>query len=329
MKTFALRLHQFGSADSALKYEEVELPELLPNEARMEMKAAPINPADLNTIEGMYPLQSEPPVIIGHEGIGVIVEVGSQVKNVSVGDHAIVYGGPGAWCRVRQVDSARVVPVPKEIPFEQAAMLTVNPPTAWLMLQQFVLLKAGDWIVQNAANSVVGRWVIHICARYEINTMNVVRREELFEPLKQDGATEVITDQDRFNKTIKEKIANDEMKLALNAVGGQNASELAKSLSPGGIHVTYGAMGKEPLQMSNALLIFQDIQFRGFWLTRWYKQADYSDVKQMFDEITEILLRRKIEIPIAKTYGLEEYQKAVEHAGQGARGGKVMFRMGL
>jgi len=327
MKTLTLRLHQFGAVDQAMRLEEIDLPPLQPHEIRLEMKAAPINPADLNTIEGKYPIQGDPPLTIGHEGVGVIIEAGDQVNYAAVGDHAIVYAKPGAWCTIRQVDASTVVPIPKEIPFGQAAMLTVNPPTAWLMLHQFVSLKSGDWVVQNAANSVVGRWAIHICAHLGIKSMNVVRREELFDSLLQDGASEVITDHERFSKTILDKIGSDKIQLALNAVGGRNAAELAKTLAHEGIHVTYGAMGKEPLQISNALLIFKGIQFRGFWLTNWYKHAEYSDVKRMFDQLSEIFMRRKIEIPIAQTYGLDDFQNAINHAGQGARGGKIMFAM--
>jgi len=325
MKTLSLRLHQFGSVKDALRLEEVDLPDLQPHQVRVEMKAAPINPADLNLIEGKYPIEFDLPGSIGHEGVGVITAMGNAVTGMHEGQHVIMVSQPGNWCANRNVDSAKVVPVPQEMPFGQAAMLTVNPPTAWQMLHQFVNLQAGDWVAQNAANSAVGRWVVHICAHLGVKTMNVVRREELIQPLLDEGATEVILDEEKFSKIIKEKTKDEPVKLGLNAVGGKNATELAKSLSKGGAMVTYGAMGKEPLEIPNGLLIFKDIKFFGFWLTEFYKQASREELISSFNTLCQIQQERGFEVPIAKVYHLKDYEAALEHASQGARGGKVLF----
>lgn len=327
MKTHALVLHQTGKPNEAIRYEEWSLPELQPNQVLIEMKAAPINPADINIAEGTYPLNQELPIVIGNEGAGIVREVGSAVQKFNVGQTVFPIARLGCWSEHRVLNEEEVYPVPAEIPIEQAAMLLVNPPTAWLMLQTIVQLNPEDWVVQNVANSVVGRYVIHFANHLGYKTVNVVRREELVEPLKSEGADIVITDHVRFSQTIKQETGSGNIPLGLNAVGGQSASEIAKTISDHGTLVTYGAMGRQPLEISNSLLIFKDIRFVGFWLRHWIYQARPEEIRYMFDQILPVIIERNIHIPIAQTYPLNDWQTALEHANEGARGGKVMFRM--
>ena len=206
-------------------------------------------------------------------------------------------------------------------------MLSVNPPTAWRMLEAFVNLKPGDWVIQNAANSGVGRAVIQIARLRGLKTINIVRRKDLIPELEAEGADVVVTDEIPLSKQIRDLTGNADAPLGLNAVGGESAREIAKSLSDHGTLVTYGAMGLQPLQMSNSLLIFKDLCFRGFWINAWYRRADAKEIHGMFDQLIPLVASGKLTVPVEKTYPLTDIKDALIHACQSSRKGKILFVM--
>lgn len=321
----ALELRRHGTVKDSLFLMDKEEQELLPGQMRLQMLMAPVNPADLNVIEGKYPIPLTLPCTIGNEGIGKVIETAKNVAGIKPGQRVITIAKLGSWCEQRIVHQEEVILVPESIPIETAAMISVNPPTAWRMLHDFVELKPGDWMIQNAANSVVGRAVIHFAKRMGLHTVNIVRREELMQPLKDAGADVVLLDEERFSKTVRDVTNGAEIKLGFNAVGGICAMEIAKSLAPKGCLVTYGAMGLQPLEIPNGLLIFKNISFQGFWLSQWHKQAQSYSVKTMFGNIFAILEKSPLSIPVEKIYPLIEFQQALNHAATGSRNGKILF----
>ncbi len=317
--------HEYGIPEEVASVETWDIPAIAPNQVLVEMKASPINPADINRLEGKYPIRSPLPAIAGNEGAGVIAQIGSAVSNLRVGQPVISLDRVGNWCEAYVTDAKNLIPLPDGTPLEQAAMLSVNPPTAWRMLEGFVDLKPGDWVIQNAANSGVGRAVIQIARLRGLKTVNIVRRKELIPELEAEGADIVVTDEMPLSKQIRDLTGNADAPLGLNAVGGESASEIAKSLSDHGTLVTYGAMGLQPLQMSNSLLIFKDLRFRGFWINAWYKRADTGEIQEMFDQLIPLVTSGKLEVPVEKTYPLTDAKEALVHACQNGRTGKILF----
>jgi trans-2-enoyl-CoA reductase len=259
------------------------------------------------------------------EGAGVIVGVGPEVPGFSVGDRVIVPHGYGAWRQYATVPASGVFVVPPNIPAYQAAMLKVNPPTAWRMLHDFVKLEPGDWVLQNAANSAVGRAVIVMAEAMGIRTINVVRRPELIAELRGLGADHVLVESGDLGQQIGEVVGFDRAPLALNAVGGESALRLANALSRRGVLVTYGAMGRQPMRIPNGLLIFKNLVWTGFWITAWYKHASEEEVSEMFGAIFPLLASGALKVPVAATYPLEDFSEAIRHASAERRGGKVLF----
>ena len=319
--------HEYGSPEDVAQVEVWDTPTIAPNQVLVDMKASPINPADINRFEGKYPIRSPLPAIAGNEGVGIIAETGSAVSNFRLGQPVISLDRVGNWCEAYAADAKSLIPLPDDISLEQAAMLSVNPPTAWRMLEAFVSLKPGDWVIQNAANSGVGRAVIQIARLRGLKTINVVRRADLIPELEAEGADVVVTDEIPLSKQIRDLTDNGDARLGLNAVGGESAREIAKSLSDHGVLVTYGAMGLQPLQMSNSLLIFKDLQFRGFWINAWYKRADIGEIHEMFDQLIPLVTSGKLTIPVEKTYPLTDAKDALVHACQSGRQGKILFVM--
>jgi trans-2-enoyl-CoA reductase len=220
------------------------------------------------------------------------------------------------------------VVVPSEVDPVQAAMLKINPLTAWRLLHGYVELKTGDWVIQNAANSAAGRAVIQIAHALGYKTVNVVRRKELIDELRADGGDLVLIDSENLRDEVKNATGSAPIHLGLNAVGGESALRLMNCLAPSGTLVTFGAMSLQPLKIPNGLLIFKDLRFRGIWINKWYDNATPAERMAAFNPIFEMAGRDLLQTKVEKSYPLNEIKAAVEHAAHAQRRGKIIFEFG-
>lgn len=289
------------------------------------MRAAPINPADLNAIEGKYPGRREVPAIPGFEGAGVVVDLGPEAKGLTKGDLVIPPHNAGTWRDALTVKASELVVVPEGIEPVQAAMLKINPITAWRLLHGYVDLAPGDWVIQNAANSAAGQAVIQIARELDYKTVNVVRRAELVDELRALGGDVVLVDGEKLRDEVKSATGGAPIRLGLNAVGGDSALRLANSLAPDATMVTFGAMSLQPLKIPNGLLIFKNLSFRGIWINKWYDNATLEQRMEAFGPLFEMARRGLLQTKVEKTYPLGEFKEAVAHAAQGKRSGKIVF----
>ena len=317
-----------GNPGDVLRVESRPWPTAGSGEAVVKIRAAPINPADLNQIEGKYPVRAELPATPGFEGAGVVAEVGANVTNVGVGDLVILPHNIGTWRDAIAVKAEDLVVVPAGIEPVNAAMLKINPMTAWRLLHDYVDLKKGDWLIQNAANSAAGRAVIQIARELGYKTVNVVRRAELIDELRAEGGDVVLVDDENLREQVKTAVSGAPIRLGLNAVGGGNALRLANCLAPGSTLVTFGAMGLQPLKIPNGLLIFKDLRFRGIWINKWYDSTTREQRMEAFGQLFEMAKRGLLKTKIEKAYPLSEAIAAVAHAAQGKRSGKIIFEFG-
>lgn len=315
----------------AVHRESVRSP--APGEVRLEMLAAPINPADLNVVQGVYGRRPSPDSAggtpagnpAGMEGVGIVVE--SHDPTVAVGDHVIVLGGIGTWARSLTLAAAEVCRVPADLPMEQAAMLKVNPLTALRLLNDFVPLPPGGWIVQNAANSGVGRCVIQLAARAGWRTANLVRRAAERAPeLASLGADLVLEDGDPRNaEALVDLTGGVRPTLALNAVGGESGSALLRLLAPGGCLVTYGGMSRRSLKVSTSQLVFDDLRLRGFWQSRWLESTPREEVRADLDRLAHEAVAGRLVQAVDSVYPLEAFSAAIGRAQEEFRRGRVLF----
>src|SRR5207245_10437832 len=200
------------------------------------------NPADLNQIEGKYPVRAELPATPGFEGAGVVVELGANVTSVAANALVILPHNVGTWRDAVAVKAEDLVVVPEGIGDVHEAMLNINPMTAWRLLHDYVDLQKGDWLIQNAANSVAGCAVIQIARELGYKTVNVVRRDELIDELRAEGGDTVIVDGENLRHEVKDATSNAPIHLGLNAVGGESALRIANCLAPGSTLITFGPM---------------------------------------------------------------------------------------
>lgn len=309
-----------------VRVEEVELPEPGAGEVLVAMEAAPINPADLNFISGTYGVKATLPATPGLEGCGRVVAAGEGVE-LRVGDRVRLPEGVGSWRTHAVVEAGKCLVFPGDLPVEQAAMLYVNPLTAWRMLHDFVEPEKGAWVVQNGANSGVGRCVIQAAKALGLRTFNLVRRAELIPELVELGADRVEVDGPDLARRWDEAWGGAAPRLGLNAVGGDSALRVMGLLGRGGTLVTYGAMSKQALKVPNGLLIFSDLRLRGFWLTAWAKAEGKAALETALREVGQLAREGRFRVPVAAEYGLEQIKEALAHAEQEKRGGKILLRL--
>lgn len=317
----ALRFHEFGKPLEVLRLEELELPDLREGEVRLKMLAAPVNPADLNLIEGTYGIKPPLPTVPGIEGCGEVVA--SASAEFSRGDRAIILRRAGSWASHVQIEAAHLFKLPAGIDPQQAAMLKVNPATAWRLLTGFIQPEPGSWVVQNAANSAVGRCVIALAKSLGLRTVNLVRRAELQEELLALGADEVLIDDDAAVEAWKKR--EPRPVLALNCVGGESALRLMNILGYGGTHVTYGAMARRPLTIPNGLLIFKQLHFHGLWITKWIENGPREEVMEVYTRLAEKLRDGEIMMPVDRAIPLKDFAYAIEAVNGEGRNGKVLL----
>ena len=326
MKTInAVVYETHGNPADVLDVESQPWPTPSAGEVIVKMRAAPINPADLNQIEGKYPVRAQLPATPGFEGAGIVAEMAPNVTNVAAGALVILPHNVGTWRDAIAVKADELVVVPAGIEPVQAAMLKINPMTAWRLLHDYVDLARGDWLIQNAANSAAGRAVIQIARELGYKTVNVVRRSELIGELRAEGGDVVLVDSENLRREVEDAIGGPPIRLGLNAVGGESALRLANCLAPGSTLVTYGAMSLQPLKIPNGLLIFKDLRFRGIWINKWYDNATPAQRMEAFQRLFEMANRGLLQTKVEKTYPLSEAKTAVAHAARGQRSGKIIF----
>lgn len=308
----------------------VERPTPVPGagEVLLEMLAAPINPSDVLTITGQYGALPPLPAIGGNEGVGRVAALGDGVTTVSVGDWALLPVGGGTWVSHVVVPAATLMRVPAGGDPLQMAMLTVNPPTASLLLSEFVALDTGDWVIQNAANSGVGEYVVQLAKARGLRTVNVVRRAEAVAALEALGGDVVLVDGPDLAQRVAEATGKAAIRLALDAVGGSATDRLAQCVVVGGTVVNYGGMSGEPCKVTPTSLVFREVTVRGFWLALWFRRATPAQQQAVYGDLARRIARGELHTRVHATFPLSRIQDAVALAASGGRNGKVLLTPG-
>jgi NADPH:quinone reductase-like Zn-dependent oxidoreductase len=318
----AVQLTAYGNPIEGLKC--VDIPEPAApgsNQVLIEVEFSPLNQSDLLLARGIYGSRPALPTVIGNEGVGRVLKVGAEVKNVKVGDRVVPPLSSFTWQERMIISANGLFALPPNTDPQQLSMLAINPPTAALLLSEYVNLKPLEWVVQNAANSAVGRWVIAFAKARGLKTVNIVRRLELVAELKAIGADVVVVDSPNVSKEIKAAIGQAELRLALDGVSGPATGVIASTLSPHGTLVSYAAMSAGPMSISPLDVIFKPLTVRGFWLGHPESTAKSAPA---IAQAAEMIASGRVQIPVAATYPLSAIKEAVAHA---QRGGKILLEV--
>lgn len=324
MKRVIFRQH--GDPVDVIEVIEEPDPQPGPNEVRVRNRVMTINPADLLSIEGSY--GAEPLALPATPGVGawgVVDAIGDAVTRLAVGD-AVLPVGNGFWSDTLILHERMAPKAPEGADPQQAALMRANPGTAYLLLTDMVALSPGDWIVQNAANSNVGRMVIRFAHEMGLHTINIVRREDIVDALKQDGADVVIVD--KGDVDLAEAIrgaAKARPKLALDAIGGEATGALAKAVDDRATVVVYGLLSGEDHRIAARDTVFRNVRLRGFWLFDWYRTTTPEKMHDLHGFLERKLAEGVLHTEVDSTYPLERIKEALDHAARGGRNGKILL----
>jgi NADPH:quinone reductase-like Zn-dependent oxidoreductase len=330
----ALEATSIGEPIDVLRLMRRPVPEISASQVLVRVLASPIHQSDLHTMRGRYGIAPPFPAVLGSESVGVVEAVGAEVVGRKVGDRVVTVGVVGTWQEYVAVDGTRVVPVPDILTTSTAAQLITNPLTAWLLVTRELRLQPGEWVVQSAAGSVVGRIVIQLGRILGFKTINIVRRRVAVDKILALGGTAVICSEDEdVRSRIAELTEGAGVSKALDCVAGEVGGEIARSLAAGGSMVVYGALATHRQTDSDALvlplfarsLIYETQTVRGWWLLRWFRQTAPSDVKEAFAELVGRVAKGDIVVPEGQPFSFEQMTDALCAAEAVGRGPKPLF----
>ena len=324
--------HSHGDPSAVLRVEPLPPPPPLGGgEVLVRWLAAPVNPSDINQVQGSYKLLPPLPAVGGNEGVGEVAALGADVRSLVLGQRVLAQAGAGTWRTVGVHSADELLPCPHGLDLASAATLAVNPLTALRMLQDFMHLYPGDAVALNAATSGVGRALLQLARARGLRALAVVRDRPDFEALEAElrslGAA-VVLKQGAVRKRGGASLPP--ARLALNAVGGEAAGELASLLGQSGVLVTYGGMGRAPLSLSTSSFIFRDLRARGFWLTEWSRRVGAQERAAALEEVAVVVRSGWLKPPPLREVGLSELVAALEGEGRAAGPGehvKLLLRL--
>ena len=322
----AIQIEAFGNPAEVLKL--VDIPDVgAPSEGEVviALEASPINMSDLLMISGRYGYRPKLPSVMGTEGVGRVIAVGGGVKHLKQGDRTLVPYPTPAWAERVKANASQLRPLPGGN-VHQLAMLGINPPTAYLMLTDFVSLPSGSWVIQNSANSSVGRALIPIAKSLGLKTVNVVRRDDVVAEVKAIGGDVVLIDGPDLPKRVAAETGKAPIALAVDGVGDTSTTNLLGCLAEKAVHVFYSTISGKPSIVPATHFIFRDISMRGFWLANWFKDAKPHQITEMYDRLTPLVASGAISAPIVGTYSFAEIAEAVAVASKNR--GKALFTVG-
>jgi NADPH:quinone reductase-like Zn-dependent oxidoreductase len=322
----SVRLAAFGEPTDVLSIEDLPMPEPGPGQVLIRMRVRPINPSDLFMIRGRYGVSPKLPSTPGFEGAGVIAAIGEGVTGFEIDQQVVPLESNGTWQEFALADATAVLPIPPGLSDTQAAMILVNPTTAWLLLEDALGVQKGEWVLQNAANSAVGRFVIQLCRRQGYRTINIVRRPELRDELLALGADQVIveTEEDVIER-INELTNGKGVRHAIDSVAGTSGSQLSQCLGEDGTLIVFGAISQQPLTIDPGQILFRNNTIRGWWLVQWLRTAGQEKTAQLFNTLLPLIADGTLHVPVAAEYDLADIQQAIAAAEGSERNGKVVL----
>jgi NADPH:quinone reductase-like Zn-dependent oxidoreductase len=328
--TRGLHFDVVGEPADVLSLVDLDLPAPGPGQLTVDLEAAPVDPADLNFVRGVYPLPRVLPSAAGLSGVGRISVTGPDTGTHRVGDRVLIIptGEQFTWRERVNVASANVVTVDPDADAVQLSAVGVNLITAYQLLNHGQLnsgpLKEGDWIAQTAANSAVGSAVIALARERGLRTLNIVRRPEAA-ALVDKRADAVVVADDNLADGIEAALNGEKLRLLLAATGSAVPTAM-KFLDYNGTVISYAAVDRQPIELP--ALAFENLHVHGFWVTNWLRDTDRVGVHEAYRRVAGLVADGTVQTPVAGTYQLAEFAEAfADSARTGAEGrvGKVFF----
>ena len=319
---YRVQFDKVGKASEQVYLKRVDnINTLKENEVLIEIICFPINPADILLVEGKYANKPKLPSLIGAECIAKVKKIGNNIRKFKLGDIVLPLVRDN-WVEEKVVTENEIIKLPNNIDTEQACMLKVNPATAYLMLNNYVKVKQGDFIIQNASNSSVGNYVIQLAKLYNIKTINLVRRKEVISTLKDYGADYVF--KLNLNKKEESFIKSSNPKLFIDAVAGKYVNSIASLLTDNSTIINYGLLSGENIQLDPHNTIFKNIILKGFWLSLWLNKMSIEEKNKLYSYLSKLIITKSLFTKIEKVFHINDIKEAINAASNFNRDGKIL-----
>ncbi|WP_224369293.1 zinc-binding dehydrogenase [Hyalangium versicolor] len=323
----ALCLKAYDGRPESLQVMEVPVPRPGAGQVLVRVAAAPINPADLMFVRGLYGVKKPLPAVPGFEGSGTVVAAGSLAGRLLVGRRVGCVPVPsdaGTWAEYVVVPMKQCIPLLPRISDEQGASFFVNPFSAWALMDRARQGKHKA-LVQSAAASTVGRMLQKLARKEKIPLVNVVRRSEQEAMLRKLGAEHVVNSSEpEFEERLRLICQELGVSLAFDAVAGSMTGHLARALVDEGTVIVYGGLSEQESRIHPGELIFHQKKIEGFWLSEFFKGSFGKDQLRALVEVPT-LLGKDFETPVRAKLPLESAGEALRIAASNMTAGKVYF----
>jgi len=324
----AIRFSQFGNPRDVLALENIPSPEPGSGQVRVRFTHRPINPSDLLTVQGIYPVAAKPPASPGLEGVGRVDALGEGVSGLSIGQRVIsLAAAPGTWAERFVIPADRALPMPDAVPDPVASQTLANPVTAWALVNDEIDMQPGEWLLQTAAASTLGKLVIQLARRRGFRTLNVVRRRaHVDDVLAAGGDAVVCTEDESLSERVSRIVGADGVAWALDSVGGEVGAEVVSCLRPGGTMLSVGLLSGTTLGTLDARsLIFNGTTVRGFWIIEWFGRRPADVIGRALEEVVTLLATGELRLSVEAQYPLDDFREAVDHSTRPGRHGKILL----
>src|SRR5467141_918943 len=325
-----LQLVAFGEPSEVIELNTASTPALGQEDVLVLMEAAPINPSDVLLVRGIYGVRPAFPFSAGAEGVGRVTQTGSKVDSALQDKRVLIIPTyeQGTWADQVVAPVRNIVPMGDEADPLQLSMIGINPVTAYLLLNRYVSLMPGDWIGQTAANAAMGQYIIALAKLAGVKTLNVVRRKEAAEQVRQWGGDRVVLQGDNLQKDIEEALGGKKLSLVLDTVGGTSVGELAKSLKPGGSIVVYSLQSGQFPAISPKDFIYRGLSLHGFWLINWIRNAPRTEIEEIYQKLGDLVADGSLSAGVEHVYPLDQFKEAFKQSLKSNRSGKILFQFG-
>jgi NADPH2:quinone reductase len=326
----AIRFGRYGEPTKVLAAEDVPVPEPGEGDARVRILASPVNPSDLLYVRGHYSgTEAHFPARVGFEGVGIVDALGPHAERPALGQRVVVKNSAGGnWAEYAVVPANDLIPAPRDIPDEQVASFLINPASAILMVRNLLAVPRGEWLLQSAAGSELGRMIIRLARHDGIRTVNVVRRRESAAELERLGADAVVVSADGpIHEQVRSIVGPQGVKYAIDPVAGETGTQMYKALGEDGRMLIYGDLTSEPILIGDdpRYILSGRRILEVFWLGYWLPRLGETAQRQLIQDIVGLIHDGILETSPGRKYSLDEIDAAVTQAESAGRHGKVFL----
>ncbi|MDX2222500.1 MAG: zinc-dependent alcohol dehydrogenase family protein [Rhodospirillaceae bacterium] len=327
-----LRQIGHGDADAGLRLDDDPIPAPGPGEVVVALEVAPVQLLEVWNLKGplRFPAK-ELPRVPGSEGVGRIVQVGDNVTRFKRGDRVFTPKFTGTFREMMACPAETTYRAPEGVPADQLCIVSTMGLTAILLLEDYVPLPPGAWLMHDAANSSIGRFVVGMAHARGWRTVNIVRRAGLDNEIKALGGDAVVVDPgtpEGLKCAVDAATGGAAITVALDMIGGDLAGRLAHGLAENGTLVLYGATGGEPARVDFIDMGRRGTTLTGMGMSRSFNKRTPEQKDAVWDQLGRWARDGVLKTRIAGAYALSDYKAAYAHAAVPSRerDGKVIFR---